>query len=127
MSERDEQISFFDFIPVLQAQHPNMADDLHWIHASMNGAWFKKAHMAMLAKEEGLTPGILDIFWAYNIGKYSGIYIEMKYGNNILTDNQAKYRAWVESQGYLVKVCYNWQKAVEAICAYASLPAPDFQ
>jgi hypothetical protein len=127
MSERDEQISFFDFIPVLQTQHPDMAESLGWIHASMNGAWMKNTKMAMIAMREGLRPGILDIFWAYNNGEYPGIYIEMKYGRNKMTDNQKNYTNWVVGQKYLVKVCYNWQEAVEVICAYASLPAPDFQ
>jgi hypothetical protein len=127
MSERDEQIAFFQFLKILQNQHPVLAEDLEWVHASMNGAWFQNAKMAVIALEEGLKPGILDIFWPKPMGKCPGLWIEMKYGANQLTKNQAEFAQWLGKQGYEVHVCYTWQIAILALCKYAGLPAPNFQ
>jgi hypothetical protein len=127
MSERDEQIAFFSYIKVLQNQHPELEEDLHWIHASMNGAWFKSQKMALVALEEGLTPGILDIFWPKPKKKCPGLWIEMKFGANMMTNNQKKCHDWLIQQGYEVHVCYSWTTAIMAVCKYAGLPAPDFQ
>lgn len=127
MSERDNQIAFFTFIKWLQTLYPELEEDLHWLHASMNGSWFSKPELAYSAIAEGLTPGILDIFWPKPNKGYHGLWIEMKFGKNKLTESQEKCKAWLEKQGYETHVCYTWETAIMAVCKYADLPTPDFQ
>ena len=91
MSERTEQTAFFSAVEQLRALYPDRAEDLHWIHASLNGTWMRSGKLAAMSKREGLTPGVWDIFWPLRTEKYPGLYIEMKIGKNKLTATQVRF------------------------------------
>ena len=122
MSERTEQTAFFSAIEQLRTLYPWSAEDLHWIHASLNGTWMRSKHQAVSSLREGLTPGIWDIFWPLKTKEYPGLYIEMKLEYNKMTDTQERFKNWIEPQGYKVVVCKNWEEAINTVCDYAGIP-----
>ena len=69
-------------------------------------------------KAEGVAPGMPDILIASQNGGYPALFIEMKHGKGRLTDSQKTIKQQLESEGYLVKVCYSWQEAKAEVEAY---------
>lgn len=122
MSERTEQTAFFSAVEQLRTLYPDRAEDLHWIHASLNGTWMRSGKLAAMSKREGLTPGIWDIFWPLRTEEYPGLYIEMKIGKNKLTETQRKFGAWAFEQGFRIEICRNWEEAINVVCDYAEIP-----
>ena len=72
---------------------------------------------AINLKREGAKAGVWDIFVPIPKNGFSGMYIEMKFGKNKLTDNQIKFREHLE-EFYKFEVCYNWIEAKEIIEEY---------
>ena len=121
MSEHDEQVALFNFLRTMESQHP----ELKWIHSIPNGG-----HRAMTTakkmKAEGAKAGVLDIFVPASMGSYhAGLYVEMKYDKNTMTDNQHEFADFVTNRGYDVKVCYTWIEAAKEIFDYLGLELPE--
>ena len=100
-------------------QWSKMYDSLRWLHSSLNGAFLQgdKAERARRWKSlerQGAKNGILDLFLPVWKPPYHGLYIEMKYGKNKMTDSQSEYAKFAELNQFKVVTCYN---AGEAICA----------
>ena len=58
-----------------------------------------------------LKKGAWDIFIPLARQGFHGMFIEMKYGKNKLTPEQAEFGEFVSEQGYKTFVSYNWQDA----------------
>lgn len=56
--------------------------------------------VAAKMKREGVLSGVPDLLLARPCGKYHGLWVEMKYGKNTLTENQRKMFALLTEQGY---------------------------
>jgi hypothetical protein len=91
--------------------------ELKWLHCSLNGVKLSPIQ-AKIAKSQGMKAGISDLFLPVKRCEYSGLYIEMKYGKNGLTEEQEKFLNFVASQGYKTEVCYDWLVAKECIVNY---------
>lgn len=72
-------------------------------------------------KQAGLKPGVPDIVLPVAKGEYIGLYIELKYGKNKLTENQKYWLKELRSQHHLTAVCYGWEQARELIESYLKL------
>ncbi len=106
--------------------------ELHWFHAIPNGGSRgddekTRAIRGGALKAEGVRSGVADTFLPAKRGEFSGLYIEMKKPSEKpvkatskggLSDEQAKFGAFVKSQGFGWAVCYSWQEAVEVLTAY---------
>lgn len=86
------------------------------IHAIPNGG-LRAKRTAITLKKEGAKSGVWDIFIPIPMNGYSGMYIEMKFGKNKLTENQIKFRENLEDY-YLFMVFYDWKEAKESIENY---------
>jgi hypothetical protein len=98
-------------------------DKLRWLHSSLNGAYLhgtkeQRARQWKKLEKQGAKSGVLDLFLPVVMPPYHGLYIEMKYGKNKLTDKQAEFRDHCESQGYKVVICYTSAEAINAIKNY---------
>lgn len=69
-------------------------------------------------KAEGARPGVLDVFLAVPNRKYHGLFIEMKYGRNKLTEHQRTWKMKLEAFGYCCIVVKDWTRASEFILRY---------
>lgn len=72
-------------------------------------------------KKEGLKKGVPDICLPVPSGKYAGLYIEMKFGNNKTTSEQENYLYRLSKRGYAVKVCYSSEEGINTIKQYYKL------
>jgi len=135
MSEHDEQVALFQFLKTIEMKHYAIKS----IYAIPNGGLRSKAVAGKL-KAEGVKSGVLDLHLpavSYVVeieGKilslspepdnvqYIGLWVEMKFGKNKLTDNQVIWRKNLEGLGHKVVVCYNWRDAANAIMEYLCIP-----
>jgi len=120
MSEHDEQVALFNFLGYMEGKHP----ELKWIHAIPNGGMRHKATAGKM-KAEGAKDGVWDIFVPIVKEPCPGMYIEMKFGKNRLTENQDEFCKFAMNQGYIVVVCYDWIEAATAIFWYLRLEKPE--
>lgn len=109
MSEHDEQATLFQFLSYHQ--------DLEVVFAIPNGGWRNKRNAANL-KREGVKAGVWDIFVPIPSGEYHGLFLEMKYGKNKLTDSQKSFGEAVSRRGYKCEVAYSGVEAYKIIIEY---------
>lgn len=123
MSEHDEQVGLFEILSRYEQKYP----ELKWVFAIPNGG---KRHPATAAKmkAEGVRSGVWDVFVPhYRNSSYindhaCGLFIEMKFGKNGLTDNQKAFREALEYDfGFAFAVCYSAEEAARAIGEYLEI------
>ena len=85
-----------------------------------NGGSRNKLEAANL-KRQGVKAGVPDICLPVPRGKYHGLYIELKYGKNKVTEKQSWWLKALSKQGYAVKVCYNFDETTKALIQYLNL------
>jgi len=117
-NEANEQAAFFQY-----AEH---IKELKWMHSSLNGAFLagdkkQRAIQMNKLKTQGMKKGVLDIFLPKLKGVYGGMYIEMKFGKNKMTDEQKEFAADLSAEGYCMFTCYNAGEAIEAVKIYLKL------
>lgn len=115
--EAAEQIKLFRWAEFYSGKYPL----LKMLHHIPNGGSRNKIEAANL-KKQGVKSGVPDVCLPVPSGKYHGLYIEMKYGNNKPTDNQEDWLKNLSEQGYATKVCYSWEEAAKTICCYLGIP-----
>ena len=110
-TEHQEQVVFFQWI----SYHPTIRD---LTFAIPNGGSRHKLEAVNL-KAEGVRAGVPDIFIALPMGKFHGLFIEMKrQKGGVLSDVQ---KGWIErlaEQGYVARVCKGFFEAKETVERY---------
>lgn len=124
--EHDEQVILFDLLRMHEEKYPI----LKYVFAIPNGGHRHKAVAAKM-KAEGVKAGVWDVF--VPVSKYEdgddyygphilecGLWIEMKYGSNKLTENQESFRnALIDD--YDFEVCYSGIEAANVIFEYLGI------
>ena len=90
---------------------------LWMLHSSLNGVKMTKAQ-AGRAIAQGMLSGVPDLFLPVPKNGYHGLFIEMKYGSNKVTENQEKFLQNAANAGYAVSVCYSANEAIKRIEDY---------
>lgn len=111
--EEDNQVALFKWADLELRRHP----ELRWMFAIPNGGARDVVTGARL-KAAGVRAGVWDIFLPVSRGRWHGLWIEMKAGDNKLTDNQREFGIFVGQQGYQTHVCYDWSDARSVILTY---------
>lgn len=78
-----------------------------------------------ILKAAGMRKGVPDIVLPAARKGFHGLYIEMKFGKNKPTKDQAEFMAALEKQGYKTAVAYGFTQAREIIRGYLA-KAPGF-
>lgn len=114
-SEGAEQTALFCWaaLPEQQQKYPELK---FMFHIPNGGSRDKREAGAF--KAQGVKPGVPDVFLPIERGGYHGLWIEMKYGTNVTSDEQNQYLNFLTVQGYAASVCYSWQEAARNIEAY---------
>lgn len=115
--EACEQVKLFQWISFLKHQYPAL--DLLY-HIPNGGS--RNAIEAANLKRQGVRAGVPDLCLPVANKKYHGLYIELKYGKNKLTEKQKEWIAALSKQGYKAVVCYGWEDARTEICDYIGIP-----
>jgi hypothetical protein len=71
-----------------------------------------------IAAMMGLKAGVPDIFMAYPIGPYSGLFIELKIKPNKPSEAQLIMMGQLEGNGYRCHICYTLDEAMDAVNDY---------
>lgn len=115
MSEHSQQVLLFDVLRLNERKHP----ELKFVFAVPNGGQRSKAVAGKL-RAEGVKRGVFDIF--VPIPRFYpdrfGLFIEMKYGKNKLTDEQKEFGEHLRLNGYARAVCYSADEAIKEIERY---------
>ena len=125
-SEAAEKAALFAWAALNQDVYP----DLQYMFAVPNGEKRDKITGARL-KAQGVKRGVPDIWlpvpkkvngsW-FNEPDfyYHGIVIEMKVKNNVLSEDQNRYREFLISKNYFYTICFTWIQARDVIVWYLS-------
>lgn len=113
MSEHSEQVALFEALQIHSKKEPM----LQWAFAIPNGFYSTPAQKHKM-RNEGLKPGVWDIFLPVARKGYHGLFIEMKFGKNTLSDQQKEFHKFIENQNYLGCIAYHWEQAYRYILEY---------
>lgn len=109
MTEHDEQAMLFEWT--------RYRPELRWMFAIPNGGLRNKVTAARL-RSEGTKAGVWDIFLPIPSKGYHGMFLEMKFGKNRLTENQKEFGEFVNGKGYYTAVAYSADEAMREIDQY---------
>ena len=73
---------------------------------------------AINLKNQGVTPGVPDVFIALPNNRYHGLFIEFKFGRNKTSRKQVEMITLLKQRGYQVSVCYSSEEAQKALEEY---------
>jgi hypothetical protein len=126
-TEHDEQAVVIAWARLQAGGYP----ELRLLHASLNGAKLPYGYdkngrrysaQANKLKDEGLLPGVSDLFLPVPRRGYHGIYIEMKRNKGgELSDDQEWFLREVHAQGYAGIVCCGADEAIGALQVYLGI------
>jgi hypothetical protein len=111
MSEHTEQAALVRWA----AYHHDARLDM--LFAIPNGGW-RHVATARRLKEEGVKAGVPDLFLAVPCGKWHGLFVEMKAGQNTTTDAQDAWLEALAGQGYRTAVCHGFDEARATLESY---------
>ena len=112
-SEHSEQVALFNWARMNEGKYPELAN----MFAIANGG-HRHFLVGKKLKAEGVKKGGLDVFFGSPSGKYSGLFIEMKFGKNRLTKEQKEWIDRLTQAGYKCAVCYSFEEARDNILNY---------
>lgn len=85
-----------------------------------NGGSRNKIEAANL-KRQGVVSGVADLILFIPNNTYSGLCIEMKYGNGKQSDNQSEWQKAVERQNYKYIICRSFDEFKNDVENYLEL------
>lgn len=115
-SEDTEQIAVVQWSQYNVNHHP----ELKWLHHVPNGG-SRNRFEAVKLKQMGVKAGVADLCLPYPKGRYCGLYIEMKFGNNRQQDTQKEFLKDMAEAGHFVATCYSAEEAIVVINEYVNL------
>lgn len=87
------------------------------LFAIPNGGYRSGAEAAIM-HGEGVTPGVSDLFLSVPRHGFHGLYIEMKYGANDLSEKQQAFKLEVQKQGYKFATCWRVEEFIREVSFY---------
>lgn len=115
--EHNEQAALIQLIGYFETAYP----DLKWLFAIPNGGHRNKVVAARL-KAEGVKAGVLDLMLPVPRGRFHGLFLEMKSGDNKPSKEQERWIEYLSGQGYFTTVEYSSQAAFDQLTGYLDLP-----
>ena len=94
--------------------------ELEYIYHVPNGGSRNRIEAANL-KEEGVKAGVPDLELPAARGRYTGLHIELKHGNNKVTADQDRFLKALRKMGRCAVVCYEAEPAIQVISEYMRL------
>ena len=113
MSEADEQAALIRWAQLYENVYPELA----LLYHIPNGGWRHKV-TAMKLKGQGAKAGVPDLHLPVARGGYHGLWIEMKYGRNKLTESQVWWHVHLRLEGHAIWLCHSAEEAQNVILDY---------
>lgn len=121
MSEYSEQCAFFEWLKINESKENLLSLFFH----IPNGE-FRHPRTAVKLKLMGVKAGVLDNFLPVSRYHWHGLWIELKFGKNRMTDTQVAFAKEQVRLGYAVTAAYSWIDAAWDVCQYLNLNHEDF-
>ena len=115
-SEDNEQAMLFQWAEIAMLTYPELR---LMYHVPNEGK--RSVSTGSRLKRLGLKAGVPDIALPVARGGYHGLYIEMKYGRNTLTENQRIWLDMLRKAGHMTAVCYSFIEAKDVILSYLGM------
>lgn len=115
-TEDDNQEAIFQWCQIREQIYP----ELKLLYHVPNEGQRTRSFAAAL-KRRGVKAGVPDMCLPVHRGRYHGLYIELKVGNNKATDKQKEWLLNLNMQGYKAVICYGWEDAVKMIEGYLKM------
>ena len=113
-TEAQEQTALFQWAAMMRGRIPELA----LLHSVPNGG-SRHPIEAVHLKQQGVKPGIPDIFLPCARGGFHGLYIELKRTKGWkISAAQVEVMDALEEQGYAVEICWGWEQARNVILGY---------
>lgn len=113
-TEAQEQQALFRWLEIKSRKHP----ELGLCFAIPNGGRRDRIEARHL-KEQGVKPGVPDLFLPVARGLWHGLFIELKrQKGGRVSEAQRRWIADLERQGYRAEVACGWQEAAQIIEIY---------
>ena len=109
--EHPEQDMQIDFITKFRKKYPCLKPLLFSTHGE---SLYKRQDLIKM----GAASGIPDMFFCLVLGRYGGLWIELKVQPNKPSKEQLDFMQDVEMAGYKAEVCYSCLEALKAIEEY---------
>lgn len=117
MSEFHEQATLFEWAALQAGAIP----ELDLMFATLNGAALAGGgRQWAILRRAGAKKGIPDIVLPVARGGYHGLLIELKFGSNKPTKEQAVWLDRLHDEGYMAVACWGWEDARDCVIEYLS-------
>jgi hypothetical protein len=97
----------------MEAHYP----DLRYLFSTLKGVRLPIG-LAKKAKAAGNKRGVPDIWLPVRRGKYAGLVIELKHGDNKPSDEQLDWLKFLNSQGFCAALAWGADEAISLIERY---------
>lgn len=133
VTEHQHQVAVFQWAELMKHRWPCLefmyavpnGESRPWMKVTKkDGAELRISPVAKRLKAEGVKSGVPDIFLPAARGAFHGCYIEMKAGDNITSDNQDAYMAYLAGAGYFCVVAWSAEEAIASITKYLTESLP---
>ena len=111
--ESEHQKALIQWVRLAEKKHP----ELKALFAIPNGGK-RDTRTAANLKREGVKAGVWDLCLPIPKNSFVGLWVEMKYGKNKLTENQKEFQSLLEPYGHKFVVCYSWEEARDSLLSY---------
>ena len=120
MTEQREQIAVIQWSqqPSIRGQYPELALLFHIPNERSDKV------QASILKRMGVKRGVPDLYLPGPVGKYHGLWIEMKNQTGKVSSDQTWWIEHLKANGYATAVCYGWKQATEVLEWYLKLKEP---
>lgn len=124
MSEHSEQAALIEWAQ-WQLNQGHYAE-LALLFAIPNGEW-RSPSVALRLQEEGVKPGVPDLFLPVARGGWHGLFIELKIKDGRVRPEQKEWQAALLLEGYRACVCWGWEEARDELIRYlgGNIPCPE--
>lgn len=118
-NEFKEQCEVFRWAKMQECIYPH----LKFLHASLNGVRLTAGQSKKMSLA-GMRRGVADICLPFKNKHYTQLFVEMKFGRNKLTEDQAKFERFVCAGGANYVTAYSAFEAIEEITKYLKTCPP---
>ncbi len=114
MSLCPEQVDHINLVNWFSFNHPELAADFHHFANERRTSFMQ----GKILKRMGVKKGVADFFLALPIGKYYGLWIELKVGDGKLSKEQIKFLERKSARGYAAVSVWGFEAAKRTIETY---------
>ena len=92
-----------------------------YLFANANGG-YRNPWEGRSLKEQGVTPGVFDLVFAYPSQGFHGLWLELKIPGGVVSQYQKAFGEKMKRVGYCAEIVYGFDDAIKTIMTYLKEP-----